>query len=602
MAEFVELNAEEWVPELEQMERIRLFDSKEIKSITTKKKEFEYKIQRKTKSKEDFLKYIQFEVDLYRLVKARRHKMKIHANKTSIEGSQTKRISRLFKQAIFRYQDDIKLWMSFFKYCQEANLQKLGSQMLVRMLQVHSDKENLWAFAAKWDFEKLNSVETARQFLLRGLRHHPCSELLYTELFKLELKYASDKRKEVKKKKIQLGEDTDSKNLEDVIKGKLAEVVYENALTKISNVEFKVNILNLASEYSETKTLQNKIFQNLIKEHSEEEITWDMMAKRELQGISYEDPEGKKLGELMEVDLERELESKTLKGRIQKSVDVYEGAVKKLNTPKMWSFYLDHLIELNNNSTSLTVFKSKLLRNALEGALAAGHLEEKYFLHWIETLQTVGGKPKKLTEVLTRATEQYPRSLKLWHARLRFHLTRDQEKLGNTIFKEAIEKIPDPVEALPLWKLMIQYYQTKSSAKVEETFRAGLERGGELALRLKPMYLHWTALSKGMGCAKKLFESPEMLNPPCLELLNEMISLESMQPDMNKKVIRRCHEMACNFAGKDNLDVWIAYLEFELKHGDGDGPFLIYVRAVRNLNADLVDEFISRYNTLKMDS
>lgn len=148
-------------------------------------------MQRKTKSKADFLKYIQFEVDLYRLVKARRHvshqtlfiniflsnqsllifqNLKIHSNKADIEGSQTKRISRLFKQAIFRYQNDIKLWMSFFKYCQEAGLPRLGSQMLVRMLQVHADKESLWSFAAKWDFERLNSIETARQFLLRGLR------------------------------------------------------------------------------------------------------------------------------------------------------------------------------------------------------------------------------------------------------------------------------------------------------------------------------------------------------------------------------------------------------------------------------------------------
>lgn len=100
---------------------------------------------------------------------------------------------------------------------------------------------------------------------------------------------------------------------------------------------------------------------------------------------------------------------------------------------------------------------------------------------------------------------------------------------------------------------MLQYYQTKSSAKVEETFKAGLDRGGELALRLKPLYLRWTAQSNGIGNAKKLFETPEMQNPPCLEVLNEMISLESMLPDLNRKAIRRCHEMACNLAGKDNL-------------------------------------------------
>lgn len=94
-----------------------------------------------------------------------------------------------------------------------------------------------------------------------------------------------------------------------------------------------------------------------------------MMAKMELEGISFEESEDQKPIQLMEDNLERGLESKTLKGRIQKGVDIYEQAVKKLNTAKMWGYYLDYLIELSKNSTSLTVFKSKLLRNALEGEL-----------------------------------------------------------------------------------------------------------------------------------------------------------------------------------------------------------------------------------------
>jgi len=50
------------------------------------------------------------------------------------------------------------------------------------MLQVHSDKPNLWCFAAKWEFEESQSVENARQFLLRGLRFHPESKVLYAEV------------------------------------------------------------------------------------------------------------------------------------------------------------------------------------------------------------------------------------------------------------------------------------------------------------------------------------------------------------------------------------------------------------------------------------
>jgi hypothetical protein len=50
------------------------------------------------------------------------------------------------------------------------------------MLQVHNDKPKLWRFAAKWEFEESQSVENARQFLLRGLRFHPESRCLFTEV------------------------------------------------------------------------------------------------------------------------------------------------------------------------------------------------------------------------------------------------------------------------------------------------------------------------------------------------------------------------------------------------------------------------------------
>lgn len=78
--------------------------------------------------------------------------------------------------------------------------------MLVRMLQVHSDKPQLWKLAAKWEFEESQSVENARQFLLRGLRAHPDSRLLYAEAFRMELHYAAKKRTELEEAKKKLSE------------------------------------------------------------------------------------------------------------------------------------------------------------------------------------------------------------------------------------------------------------------------------------------------------------------------------------------------------------------------------------------------------------
>lgn len=56
------------------------------------------------------------------------------------------------------------------------------SHALVQMLQVHSDKATLWRFAARLEYGVSDSVENARQFLLRGLRFHPESRILYAEV------------------------------------------------------------------------------------------------------------------------------------------------------------------------------------------------------------------------------------------------------------------------------------------------------------------------------------------------------------------------------------------------------------------------------------
>lgn len=100
--------------------------------------------------------------------------------------------------------------------------------------------------------------------------------------------------------------------------------------------------------------------------------------------------------------------------------------------------------------------------------------------------------------------------------------------------------------------------------KVEQTFQDGLARGGEIAQLLKPLYIEWLVLTKGIGYARTIFESPQLQHPPCLELLTKMASLESMQPDTNMKAIRRCHELACTHFGHNNIGKLI-FAHFWLK-------------------------------------
>ena len=72
MAEVIQERVEDRLPELEQLERTGLFSHAEIKAIIRKALELEYRIQRRSLLKDDFIRYVQYEINLLDLIEKRR--------------------------------------------------------------------------------------------------------------------------------------------------------------------------------------------------------------------------------------------------------------------------------------------------------------------------------------------------------------------------------------------------------------------------------------------------------------------------------------------------------------------------------------------------
>uniref|UniRef100_A0A1B6E402 U3 small nucleolar RNA-associated protein 6 homolog n=1 Tax=Clastoptera arizonana TaxID=38151 RepID=A0A1B6E402_9HEMI len=573
MAEEVELRTEEMIPELENM-MLFLFDRKEIRAIIKKRKEFEYKLHCVTKDKRDCLRNIQYETSLLKLVKARRQKKGIKVAKLSkIDFSIANRINKLFILAIRWFPNEHQIWLSYIKFCKDVRFYASASRVLEQMLELHSDKEDLFRIAARWELEECLCVEKARKYLINGLHIHKESRLLFTEAFNLELVNASNKRKELKESNLPFNP------ADQILCGKAAEVIYENAVKKIHDVSFAVELLNIAKDYDFTEHLQNRILMDMSNNFPRDELTWDTMAKRELQGCGRQ-PESGKL---------------TLKSRIRKCVSLYEQAVQTVDTERMWALYLETLLDLNRETTVLPIFKRKYLLNALQAGHDREKLSEKYYLIWVDYLQG-SDKGKKLCEILRGATMKLCSSVILWQTRLRVHLTRGEENAAITIFNTATATLGP--NSLPLWKLMLQYWQTKKSSKVEELFKKSMCEGPSISSPLKPMYLEWLVLTHGIFVARKAYASLCNSNPPCLEMHTKMAQLESVQTQLNLKNARRCYLMACVQFGTTNVDVWMDYVKFEQTHGDPSKVSGIYWQAVKTLEPAQVDNFISEFSLI----
>ncbi|XP_069684227.1 U3 small nucleolar RNA-associated protein 6 homolog [Periplaneta americana] len=97
-----------------------LVELRTSRGIVKKRKDFEYKIQRHAKCKEDYLRYIQFEMDLLKRVKTRRENMGL-GNKKDVEFAIANRVNRLFSKAIKRFPSDVRIWISYIKFCKQMS-------------------------------------------------------------------------------------------------------------------------------------------------------------------------------------------------------------------------------------------------------------------------------------------------------------------------------------------------------------------------------------------------------------------------------------------------------------------------------------------------
>ncbi|KAK3556702.1 hypothetical protein QTP70_014621, partial [Hemibagrus guttatus] len=341
MADFVQQRTEDRIPVLEQLERVGLFTKKEVKSMLKRSTALEYKLHRSVQSKDDYITYIQYEVNVLELIKKRRARIGYHFKREEIEFPTIQRINSVFRKATSKWQDDVQLWLSHVAFCKKWGTKGQLSKIFSSMLAVHPDKPNLWIMAAKCELEDRNSSESARHLFLRALRFHPENKKVYQEYFRMELMHAEKLRKqqeELERAKIDivcsiyfhsppikaaicnLGLKGEYEFSPEILSGRLAEVVYKDATQKIQGVEFMLSLLQIAAIFDFTKELQDSILQDLQSQHTDDSITWDFMARRELDvGGAPELPSAQS-------------RAADIMSREERCSAVYEEGLKNLNT------------------------------------------------------------------------------------------------------------------------------------------------------------------------------------------------------------------------------------------------------------------------------
>uniref|UniRef100_A0A673YKV2 UTP6 small subunit processome component n=1 Tax=Salmo trutta TaxID=8032 RepID=A0A673YKV2_SALTR len=408
MAEIVQQRIENRIPELEQLERVGLFSKKEVKSMLKRVTALEYKLHRLIITKVDFIAYIQ--------------RIGYQFKREEIEFSIISRINSIFRRATTKWKDDVQLWLSHIAFCKKWNTKVQLGKVFSSMLAIHPEKPALWIMAAKSELEDRNSSESARHLFLRALRFHPESKKVYQEYFRMELLHAEKLRKQQKElaqAEIDMGEYEFSP---EIMSGKLAEVVYRDATGKIQGADFILSLLTIAAIFDFTKELQDTIIQDLQSKYTDDSLTWDFMAKREL---------GATVGEELQSAKGR---ASDIARREERCCQVYEEGLNSLNTEAMWACYVSFCLERFKRKTNVQQLKEKVTFQIItiiadEGLLSvvpavSMEIKEKY-LDWSYR----AGGYKKARKTFTSLHESRPFS-KAFFTRM-IQIEKDQVSESN---------------------------------------------------------------------------------------------------------------------------------------------------------------------------
>ncbi|KAM8771936.1 U3 small nucleolar RNA-associated protein 6 homolog [Acanthopagrus schlegelii] len=591
MAEIVQQRIEDRIPELEQLERVGLFTKKEVRSIIKRATALEYKLHRLIVNKEDFVAYVQYEINILELIKKRRVHIHYHFKIEEIEFPIIHRINSVFRRATKKWKDDVQLWLSHVAFCKKWATKGQISKVFSAMLAIHPDKPALWIMAAKSELEDRSSSESARHLFLRALRFHPNNKKVYQEYFRMELLHCEKLRKqkaELEKAEMDLGEYEFSM---EILSAKLAEVVYKDATGKIKEAEFVISLLNIATIFDFTKELQDLILQDLQANYTEDSLTWDFMAKRELEAPS--------AGEELQTAKGR---ASDINRREERCCQVYEEGVKSLNTEPMWTCYAGFCLERLRRKTNVQELKEKRQERLL-GVLQRAHdsslLKEDYYKNWLQILLS-SGDAEGAASVAMVATQRYSQSVSMWSLSLQTLMQLGSGEVGR-LFQEALTHI-NPKESLPLWQLQVQWsIATQSPDETEAVFKRGLLSAvPAVAMEMKESYLDWSYSAGGYKKARKTFTSLQENRPLSKAFFNTMIEIEKQQETPKMNYLRDYYERALQEFGTSDDDLWLQYIREELGPlGQPENCGKIHWRAMKFLEGESVERFTSKYTLLQ---
>lgn len=202
----------------------------------------------------------------------------------------------------------------------------------------------------------------------------------------------------------------------------------------------------------------------------------------------------------------------------------------------MWNHYINAMLGLNQDLSSLVGLKRYLLSQAFEGAYLSNQMSEKHYLQYIELLYSNNSKDENIEQVFQKATKIYVSSEQIWLQYLRYYIQENNFNKLKEIFNDAKARLGS--KSSEVWELYLNYLKSLQTNLANGEFEQLLLEIASFPQnsfhKLKAHILELIATTVNMKRARKIYQLFIKHVPSCYEVHEMMAELEAKQVTKSK--------------------------------------------------------------------
>ncbi|KAK2181513.1 hypothetical protein NP493_395g00005 [Ridgeia piscesae] len=306
----------------------------------------------------------------------------------------------------------------------------------------------------------------------------------------------------------------------------------------------------------------------------------------------------------------------------------------------MWTLYMKTcLVRLQTAGPSSSQTAAKCVE-VFNRAIKDGCLSEEVVCDWLDVLKC-RRDVAEIDRVSGMAVDKFPHSVSVWTHRLDvLILTNADHSVLMQCLDTALLTIREN-DWLPLWNILFKWCLLNSAdgATTEALLERGVQSGVKVCLTAKECYLEWAVQHRDITFVRQLYKRCvrgvqsgvkvcltakecylewavqhcditfvrqlykrlSSSKPLSVNFFRKYLEIEQAQSTSKMKRQRRAYEDALSEYGTNNTDLWLDYIRLEMSHKNGspENAGSIHWRALKALNEELVQTFITEYTLMQ---